>query len=39
MPVLLKGYVIDGSVFNLNPLTLNQTGFLTLTERPFSWFE
>jgi hypothetical protein len=39
MPVLYIGYVVGLQIFSLNPLPLNQTSFLTLTQRPFSWFE
>ncbi len=31
MPVLSTGYVVGISIFNLNLLTLNQTGFVALT--------
>jgi len=33
MLVLMKGYVVSLKIFILNPLTLNQTGFLTNTQK------
>lgn len=35
MPVLSVGYVIGLYIFRSHPLTLNQTGFLTLTQKLF----
>ncbi len=38
MPVSVKGFVIGHQSFGLNLLTLNQTGFVTLTQKPLSLF-
>jgi hypothetical protein len=38
MPVLSEGYVVSLQIFSPDLLILNQTGFLTITQRTFSWF-